>query len=59
MSALLHRREFAATALTLLGGAAVTVGCGGGSSSPSSPTTSSTNPHSDGSGPHSHMATFN
>jgi hypothetical protein len=38
MSALLHRREFVATALTLLGGAAVTVGCGGGSSSPSSPT---------------------
>ena len=31
MSALLHRREFVATALTLLGGAAVTVGCGGGS----------------------------
>jgi hypothetical protein len=38
MSARLHRREFVATALTLLGGAAVTVGCGGGSSSPSSPT---------------------
>ena len=38
MSALLHRREFVATAITLLGGAAVTVGCGGGSSSPSSPT---------------------
>ena len=126
MSALLHRRDFVATALTLLGGAAVTVGCGGGSSSPSSPTptptssgnvagavadnhpdphvavitaaqlgaggaltldisnsrhshtvtlsgaevtqiaaksrvsaSSSTNPHSDGSEPHSHMVTFN
>ena len=38
MSALLHRREFVATALTLLGGVALTVGCGGGSRSPSSPT---------------------
>ena len=37
MSALLHRRKFVATALTLLGGAIVTVGCGGGSSSPTSP----------------------
>jgi len=37
MSALLDRRNFVATALTLLGGAAVTVGCGGGSS-PTSPT---------------------
>ena len=33
-----NRREFVATVLTLLGGAAVTSGCGGGSSSPSSPT---------------------
>jgi len=38
MFALLHRREFVASALTLLGGAAVTVGCGGGASSPSGPT---------------------
>jgi len=125
MSTLLHRREFVAGALTLLGGAVVTVGCGG-SSSPSSPTptptgsgdgvgvvadnhpephvavvtsaqlgagaaltldisngrhshvvnlssaqvsqiaaksrvtvTSSTNPHADGSDPHSHRVTFN
>ena len=126
MFAPLHRREFVATALTLLGGVALTVGCGGGSPSPSSPTptptssggvagavadnhpdphvavitaallgaggaltldicnsrhshtvtlsgaevtqiaaksrvsaTSSTNPHSDGSEPRSHMMTFN
>ena len=121
-----NRREFVATVLTLLGGAAVTSGCGGGSSSPSSPSPtptsagsvagtvadnhpdphvavitaaqlgaggaltldisnsrhshtvtlsgaevariaarsrvsvmSSTNPHSDGNEPHSHMVTFN
>jgi hypothetical protein len=121
-----NRREFVATVLTLLGGAALTSGCGGGSSSPSSPTStppssgsvagtvadnhpdphvavitaaqlsaggalildisnsrhshtvtlsgaevariaarsrvsvmSSTNPHSDGNEPHSHMVTFN
>ena len=42
MSALLHRREFVTTALALLGGAAVAVGCGGGSSSPSSPTATPT-----------------
>jgi hypothetical protein len=125
MSARLHRRKCVATALTLFGGAAIIVGCGGGSSSPNSPTpaptssgnvegavagnhpdphvavitaaqlgagaaltldisarhshtvtlsvaevtqiaarsrvsvTSSTNPHSDGSGPHSHGVTFN
>ena len=33
-----NRREFVATVLTLLGGAAVTIGCGSGTSSPSSPT---------------------
>ena len=44
MSALLHRRKFVATGLTLLGGAAVTVGCGGGSSSPSSPAATPTGP---------------
>ena len=125
MSALLDRRKFVATTLSLLGGAAVTIGCGGGSGSTSpSPTptssgpvagvvsdnhpephvavitaaqlaagaaltldisnglhshtvtlsandvsriaartrvavTSSTNPHSDGTGPHNHKVTFN
>jgi hypothetical protein len=125
MSALLQRREFVAAALSLLGGVAVTVGCGGGAAGLSSPTpapngsgnvagavadnhpdphtatitaaqlgagaavtlnisnsrhshtvtlsdaeviqiaaksrvsaTSSTTPHSDGSGPHSHMVTL-
>jgi hypothetical protein len=38
MSALLPRRQFVASALTLLGGAAVTIGCGGGPSSTTSPT---------------------
>lgn len=126
MPAPLHRRQFVATALALLGGAAVSIGCGGSSSNPVSPTptptgsdnvtgavtlnhpaphlavitaaqlgagvaltldisnglhshtvalsgaqvtqiaarsrvtvTSSTNPHSDGSDPHSHTVTFN
>ena len=126
MSALFRRRQFLASALALLGGAAVGVGCDGGASSPSSPTptpsssgdiagvvadnhpdphaavitaaqlvagealsidisnsrhahtvtlsgaevtriaarsrvsvTSSTNAHSDGSGPHRHTVTFN
>ena len=48
MFAPLHRREFVATALTLLGGAAVTVGCGGGSSSPSSPSSPTPTPTSSG-----------
>ena len=41
MSALLHRREFVAIALTLLWGAAVIVGCGGDSGSPSNPSSPS------------------
>ena len=44
MSALLHRREFVTAALALLVSAAITVGCGGGSSSPSSPAATPTGP---------------
>jgi len=44
MYALFHRRKFVATALTLLVGAAVTIGCGGGSSSPTSPAPTPTSP---------------
>ena len=44
MSALLHRRKFVITALALLAGVAITVSCGGGSSSPSSPAPTPTSP---------------
>src|SRR5436190_19954204 len=44
MSALLHRRELVAVALALFGGAAIMAGCGGGSSSPTSPAPTATSP---------------
>jgi uncharacterized lipoprotein YajG len=40
----IHRRQFVVTALSLLGGVAIMVGCGGGSSSPTSPAPTATSP---------------